>query len=125
MFGTLVDRVASPFRQCSTGRRSGPMKCGGKTTHSSRSICVKIMSRWIAVFSFGITTTMTSRTSVCSKKHRRELIDGRGARALAEAEHDEIAAQRMDVAALDACSSRAAPTRRRRECRRSRAAGGA
>ena len=35
------------------------------------------------------------------EKDRRDLVDRRGARALAEADDHEVAAQRMDVAALD------------------------
>ena len=56
-----------PFRQSSTGSRSGPRKYGGNTTHCSRSTCVNSMSRWIAVFSAGMTTTTTFAIVVWAK----------------------------------------------------------
>ena len=40
---------------------------------SSRSICVKIMSRWIAVFSPGITTTITCSIGVSAKRSATRL----------------------------------------------------
>ena len=94
--------VVSPFRQCSTGSRSGPMKCGGNTTHSSRSTCVKIMSRWIAVVLLrhhdddDVAHLGLARTAIDASWSIAAGLD----RSL-KPMHDEVAAQRMDVAALE------------------------
>ena len=53
------------------------------------------------MFSFGITTTITFVIGRLLEQLRREEVDRRGTRSLAEADDDRVVAQRMHVPALE------------------------
>ena len=93
--------VVSPLRQCSTRSRSGPMKCGGK--HDAQ-LAIDLredhveVDRRVLLRHHDDDDVFDLRLR---EEQRRELVDRGGTRAFAEADDDEILAERMDVAAFE------------------------